>query len=94
MELQTKTGQTVARVHLSGEKGKPLHAMLEMGGKKVELPGVDLSFTKEDGKLVGHVLVPGMTDCRLALEADDVKVLKGLMNKDALGFMMSAFLKG
>ena len=94
MKLKTKTGEEIAKVKLNLGTDGLLHATALVGGKEIELPGVETSIAKEDGDLAAHIRVPGMVNLTMAVEAADIKALKGLMNKDALSFLMGAIFKG
>ena len=94
MKLISKTGEELATVTIAAPKGEPIKAQVNMGDMSFETPGVESSIKRIDGNLDVSMRVPGMVNFRIAVEPKDVKALKGLMNKDAIKFMIGAFLRG
>ncbi len=63
-------------------------------GYHVEGPAMEMSLVKDeetDGLRLNMAL-PGITAAALVIETEDVKKLKGLMNKDAMKFMIKALM--
>lgn len=61
---------------------------------KVEGPQVQINLQKAptgNGLLV-QVGLPDLISFHIMIEKEDIKKLKGLMNKDALGFMVKALM--
>ena len=92
MRLQSKQGVDLATVTLFEGNGA-LSAQVALGESKLTTPEVETSIKKVGSDLVAHIRVPGVANFNLVLEPSDIKALKGMMNKDAIGFMMSAFFK-
>ncbi len=94
MKLISKDGEVLAGIALEARKGEPVNACIDVVGKTFQAPLTELSIGKEEDGLGVHVRIPGVVNCTLCLEAGDVAALKTLMNKDAIGFMVKALLKG
>ena len=94
MKLISKTGEELATVAISAPKGEAIKAQVVMGDYEFTTPGVESSIKNIDGNLDVSMRIPGMVNFRIAVEPKDVKALKGLMNKDAIKFMIKAFLHG
>ena len=95
MRFVTDQGETLAALSLSAESTGECLPTTTMGPYQVEGPRMDLSIQKDeegDGLLV-KVSLPDLIEMGIVIEKEDVKQLKGLMNKDAIGFMVKAFMK-
>lgn len=90
MQLLSKDNEPLATVTLTGDKGQPLQAQMQVGDTVITSPGIDVSIGKAQDGLEASMRIPGLVNFKIMLEKDDVKALKGLMNKDALGFLMKA----
>lgn len=90
MLLLSKEDEKLAAITLSGGKEQPFCATVQLGQTTLNSPDVDLSIVKGDGGLEARIRVPGVANFKVLLQKEDVKALKGLMNKDALGFFMKA----
>lgn len=90
MLLLSKESEQLASVTLSGGKGEPMSARVQVGEAVISSPDLDVSIGKAEGGLEVRVRVPGAVNFKVLLEKEDVKALKGLMNKEALGFFMKA----
>ena len=94
MKLVSKEGEVLASVAIDARKGQPLSAAIDVAGRTIQAPPVELDMTKEELGLAARVRVPNLVNFKVVLEPADIKSLKGLMNKDALTFMVKSLLKG
>lgn len=90
MKLVSKTNEPLAEVKLTGGKNAPLKAHLEMADLSVDSPGVETAIQKVDSCLKVGIRAPEMVHFKVLLEPNDIKALKGLMNKDLIKFMLKA----
>lgn len=66
-----------------------------VGRYRIQGPDMGISISKAPdgyGLLVSSQL-PGLVGMDILIEQDDIKALKSLMNKDAMGFMVKAFIR-
>ncbi len=63
-------------------------------GYRIEGPGGKATFETDEatGGLRLKLALPDIMDIALVIEKDDVKKLKGLMNKDAIKFMVKSLM--
>ncbi len=63
-------------------------------GYHVEGPEVNAALVRDEATdgLRLRLELPGVAEAALIIEKDDVKKLKGLMNKDAVKFMVKALM--
>ena len=96
MRFVTDQGETLATFSLSTEgEAEGCLPISNIGPYQVEGPSMDLSIQKDpqdDGLLI-NLSLPDLITLGIVIEKEDVKQLKGLMNKDAVSFMIKAFMK-
>ena len=63
-------------------------------GYRIEGPvsKAELVADPDTGGLLLRLALPDITEASILIEKEDVKKLKGLMNKDAIKFMIKAFM--
>lgn len=66
-----------------------------LGGYRIQGPDVGISISKDanGNGLVVSTRLPELIGMDILIEQDDIKALKSLMNKDAMGFMVKAFIR-
>ena len=64
-------------------------ANVQIEGPKTE---IQLSKDPETAGLLIEVGLPELTSLKILIEKEDVKKLKALMNKEAIAFMVKAFM--
>ena len=96
MRFTTDQGETLATFALNPtDNSGTCRPVATAGDYRVEGPTVNASIQKDEGGegLVISLALPDLLTFGLVIEKDDVKQLKGLMNKDAVTFMIKAFMK-
>lgn len=63
-------------------------------GMLIEGPQTEVELVRTDDKngLLMTMELPGITEAAILIEKEDIKKMKALMNKDAIKFMLSAFM--
>ena len=96
MRLVTDQGDVLATFALNPlDASGACRPVTVVGDYQVEGPTVDARIQKgDDGEgLVVSLGIPDLITLGIVIEKDDVKQLKGLMNKDAVTFMIKALMK-
>lgn len=80
---------------LQKDSGSVCRPTTTLGGYRIEGPDVGVSISKAaDGNgLLVSSQIPEFVGLNILIEQDDIKTLKSLMNKDAMGFMVKAFIR-
>lgn len=71
-----------------------LNPKIDAFGYHIEGPvsAAELATDPETGGLLLKLALPDITEVSILIGKNDVKKLKGLMNKDAIKFMIKAFM--
>ena len=75
-------------------KSNSVMPTLAVGDVIARGPEMEMRIAKdaESGGLAFDVALPGLTGMRILVGKEDIKQLRGLMNKDVLGFMVRSFM--
>ena len=91
MKVFTKDGEQLAAIEMKAD-GNTIQPKITANGMTFFGPEVQLSTGKHEDGLAIHVIIPGKANMDLVMEKADVKALKGLMSREALGFFMKALM--
>ena len=92
MKVLSKKDEQLVDVNLAGGKDAPLTAHVEIGDMSFDSPGVETKMTRVGKNLEATIRISGVANFKVLLEPKDVKALKGMANKDVIGFLLrSAF---
>ena len=95
MKLLVNGNQEIASLDISVDSASGLCKPAAFAcGYRVEGPEAKMAFVsdKETGGLRLDMELPGVIGAALLVEKEDVKKLKGLMNKDAIKFVIKSFM--
>ena len=95
MKLIINGDQDVADIDLQIDPSTGMcRPAVDAFGYRVSGPSVKMTLVKDDSTdgLRLALELPGITDAAILIEKADVKKLKGLMNKDAIKFMVKALM--
>lgn len=95
MKLIVNGNQELANVDLQIDAdSKICSPTVDALGYRVSGPEMKAALVKDDATdgLKLMLELPGITDAAILVEKSDVKKLKGLMNKDAIKFMIKALM--
>lgn len=91
MKVFTVDGEQLAAIEMKAQ-GNTLEPIIKTNGMTINGPAVELSTGKHEDGLLVHVVVPGKAKMDIVMEKADVKALKGLMSRDAIGFFLKALM--
>ncbi|MGN0038886.1 MAG: hypothetical protein ACI36Y_07135 [Coriobacteriales bacterium] len=95
MKILTSDGREMASIDLRVDKGAgTCDPAIRSCGMLVEGPKCEISLTRDpaSGGLLLNLGLPELMGGSILLEKDDVRQVKSLMNKDAVKFMIQAFM--
>ena len=92
MKLLSTENEELAIISLQGNKNESsLGAEVNIGEMTFKT-NTEISMERTKEGLIAHIRVPGIVKFSLLVEQQDIKALKGLMNKDVLGFAVKSLM--
>lgn len=94
MRLLLNESQELAKLDFNIDSSGMLNPVIEGLGYRVTGPlsHAELVTDPASGGLLFKLSLPDITDASILIEKEDIKKLKGLMNKDAVKFMLKALM--
>ena len=95
MRILTAENDTLLDIDLRIEKATSMcDPCIKIGNIQIEGPKTKLTCLKdkETSGLIFEVSLPDLTTLKILVEKEDVRKMRGLMNKEAISFMIKAFM--